>query len=71
VNLETVKEEVDQGVTDPHVIFSDNSVESVVEAWATLRAKGTESLFANSSLVYNRRLCTTAEQRKSHDELYE
>jgi hypothetical protein len=46
VNLSTVKEEVDKGATDPDLIFSDKSVADVVRAWATLRKKGTESLFA-------------------------
>jgi hypothetical protein len=46
VNLSTVREEVNRGVNDPGLIFSDKSVADVVRAWTTLRQKGTESLFA-------------------------
>jgi hypothetical protein len=42
VNLGIVKAEVDKGVTDPTIIFSDKSVDAVTRAWRALRVQGTQ-----------------------------
>lgn len=39
VNLGIVKAEVDKGVTDPSIIFSDKSVDAVTRAWRALRVQ--------------------------------
>ena len=53
VKLTAVRNKVGSGVRDPNQIFADQSVETVVRAWADLREKGNVLLlFLNSNYLH-------------------
>jgi hypothetical protein len=53
VKLTAVRNKVSSGVRDPDQIFANQSVETVVRAWADLREKGdVPLLFPNSNYLH-------------------